>query len=172
MMAVSEQRAGAVERYLSTALPGPCVPWRDASFAVLGLEVTGPDQEYDQIGSVAWIPVERGRAIIGTASETSVRPARLQESLDPILDALTGRVLVAHAAPVHVGFLSAAFELPGSVPEGPRAGYGHARGLASRAGCGGGRSTPGGAGYGAGFVDRCRGHGTSGTVRTERAEKP
>jgi DNA polymerase III subunit epsilon len=119
MMAVIEQRAGAVERYLRTAPPAPCVPWRDASFAVLGLEVTGPDPEYDEIGSVAWVPVERGRAIIGAASETTVRPGRSEESLDPILDALTGRVLVAHAAPVHVGFLSAALNRLGVCLRGP-----------------------------------------------------
>jgi hypothetical protein len=72
MMAVSEQRAGAVERYLSTASLGPCVPWREASFAVLGLELTGPDPEYDEIGRVAWVPVECGRALIGAASETTL----------------------------------------------------------------------------------------------------
>jgi hypothetical protein len=38
MMAVIEQHAGAVERYLSTVSPGPCVPWRDASFAVLAAQ--------------------------------------------------------------------------------------------------------------------------------------
>jgi DNA polymerase III subunit epsilon len=119
MMAVIEQRAGAAERYLRTASPAPYVPWRDASFAVLGLEVTGPNPEYDEIGSVAWVPVERGRAIIGEASETTVRPGRLEESLDPILDALTGRVLVAHAAPVHVGFLSAALNCLGVCLRGP-----------------------------------------------------
>jgi hypothetical protein len=61
-----------VERYQRTTSPAPCVPWRDASFAVLGLEVTGPDPENDTIGSVAWVPVERGRAIIGAACETTL----------------------------------------------------------------------------------------------------
>ena len=36
MMAVVEHHAGAVERYMSTVSPGPRVPWRHASFAVLG----------------------------------------------------------------------------------------------------------------------------------------
>jgi hypothetical protein len=72
MMAVIEQHAGAMEGYLSTVSPGPCVPWRDASFAVLGPEVTGPDPEYDEIGRVAGVPVECGRALIGAASETTL----------------------------------------------------------------------------------------------------
>jgi len=32
MMAVIEQRAAAVERYLSTVSPGPCDPWRDGDY--------------------------------------------------------------------------------------------------------------------------------------------
>ena len=119
MMLVTERHSGAVERYLRTASPAPSVPWREASFAVLGLEVTGPDPEHDEIGSVAWVPVEHGRAIIGEASETTVRPGRLEESLDPVFDALTGRILVAHAAPVHVGFLSATLNRLGVWLKGP-----------------------------------------------------
>jgi DNA polymerase III subunit epsilon len=119
MMVVIERHSAAVERYLRTALPAPSVPWREASFAVLGLEVTGPDPEHDEIGSLAWVPVEHGRAIIGEASERTVRPGRLEQSLDPILDALSGRVLVAHAAPVRVGFLSAALNPLGVCLRGP-----------------------------------------------------
>jgi DNA polymerase III subunit epsilon len=119
MMVAIERHSGAVERYLRTASVAPCVPWREASFAVLGLEVTGPDPEQDEIGSVAWVPVERGRAIIGEASEATVSPGRLEESLGAVLDALTGRVLVAHAAPAHVGFLSVALNRLGVCLRGP-----------------------------------------------------
>jgi hypothetical protein len=59
MMAVIEQRDGAVERYLRTASPAPCVPWLDASFAVLGLEVTGPVHP-QSVGSLARLCSKNG----------------------------------------------------------------------------------------------------------------
>jgi DNA polymerase III subunit epsilon len=134
-MAIRERHSEAVEGYLQATPPAPSVPWREASYAVLGLEATGPEPHRDEIISVACVPVERGRAIIGKVSEVIVRPRRmpraeairvhglrqvdlegappLQEALDPILEALTGRVLVAHGASVHVGFLSVAFKRVG-----------------------------------------------------------
>jgi DNA polymerase-3 subunit epsilon len=108
MMVVIDHHAGAVEGYLRTAPPASSLPWRQASFAVLGIEASGPDPHSDQLVSVACVPVEGGKAIIGEASERTVRSGRMEDSLDRILEALTGRVLVAHGAPVHVGFLSAA----------------------------------------------------------------
>ncbi len=109
----------AVDVYLQTAPPGPSVPWREASFAVLGLEATGPDPHRGQILSLACVPVEKGRAIIGKASETIVRAGRIHQALDAILEALTGRALVAHTAAVHGGFLSAALKTEGIDLNGP-----------------------------------------------------
>lgn len=99
-MAVLDARSKAVEGYLRAPLPAPSVPWREASYAVLGLEATGPDLRRSEFASVACVPVERGKVIIAKVSEA--------KTLDAILEALTGRILVAHAASVHVGLLSAA----------------------------------------------------------------
>src|SRR5262249_52804142 len=84
------------------------LPWRQASFAVLGLAATAPDRHGDQLGSVACVPVERGKAIIAKAFEATLRPG--EPALETIVEALTGRVLVAHGASRHTGFLSAVFE--------------------------------------------------------------
>jgi DNA polymerase III subunit epsilon len=111
MMGVLERPSEGVEAYLRTALPASSLPWRQASFAVLGLEATGPDPRRDQLVSVACVPVERGKAIIGKASEATIRPGA--EALEPIVEALTGRVLVAHGASRHVGFLSAILRVAG-----------------------------------------------------------
>jgi DNA polymerase-3 subunit epsilon len=107
-MALLERQSEVVEGYLRTALPASSLPWRQASFAVLGLEATGPDPRRDQLVSVACVPVERGKVIIGKASEATIRPGG--EAPEPIVEALTGRVLVAHGASRHVGFLSAVFQ--------------------------------------------------------------
>jgi DNA polymerase III subunit epsilon len=111
MMGVLERPSEGVEGYLRTALPASSLPWRQASFAVLGLEATGPDPRRDQLVSVACVPVERGKAIIGKASEATIRPGA--EALEPIVEALTGRVLVAHGASRHTTFLSAVLEEAG-----------------------------------------------------------
>jgi DNA polymerase III subunit epsilon len=107
-MALVERQSEVVEGYLRTAPPASSLLWRQASFAVLGLEATGPDPRRDQLLSVACVPVERGKAIIGKAFEATIRPRGV--ALEPIVEALTGRVLVAHGASRHTGFLSAVFE--------------------------------------------------------------
>jgi hypothetical protein len=105
-MVVLERQSEVMEGYLRTAPPAPSLPWRQASFAVLGLEATGPDPRRDQLVSVACVPVERGKAIVAKASEATIRPGGA--ALEPIVEALTGRVLVAHGAwrqmglPLHV----------------------------------------------------------------------
>ena len=105
------QRSGAVEDYLRTTPPAPSLPWWQASFAVLGLEATGPGARGDRLVSVACVPVERGKAILGKASEATIRLG--EDALAPIVEALSGRVLVAHGASRHTAFLSAVFERAG-----------------------------------------------------------
>ncbi len=110
-MGVLERQSEVMEGYLRTAPPAPSLPWRQASFAVLGLEATGQDPRRDQLLSVACVPVERGKAIMVKASEATIPPGGV--ALEPIVEALTGRVLVAHGARRHIGFLSAVFERTG-----------------------------------------------------------
>ncbi len=110
-MAVLERQSEVVEGYLRTAPPASSLPWRQASFAVLGLEATGQDPRRDQLVSVACVPVEWGKAIIGKSFEATIGPGGM--ALEPIVEALTGRILVAHGASRHTGFLSAVFERVG-----------------------------------------------------------
>jgi DNA polymerase III subunit epsilon len=105
------QRSGVVEDYLRTTPPAPSLPWRQTSFAVLGLDATGPGARGHRLASVACVPVEGGKAIIGKAAEATIRPGA--EVLEPIVEALTGRVLVAHGASRHTGFLGAVLERTG-----------------------------------------------------------
>ena len=110
-MADLERRSEVVEGYLRTAPPASSLPWRQASFAVLGLEAIGPEPRRDQLASIACVPVEQGKAIMGKAFEATIGPGGV--ALEPIVEALTGRVLVAHSASRHTGFLSAVFERAG-----------------------------------------------------------
>jgi DNA polymerase III subunit epsilon len=110
-MAILERQSEVVDGYLRTAPPASSIPWRQASFAVLGLEATGPDPQRDQLVSVACVPVERGKAIMGKASEATIPAGGV--ALEQVVEALTGRVLVAHGASRHTDFLSAVLEKAG-----------------------------------------------------------
>jgi DNA polymerase III subunit epsilon len=113
------------------ARPSPrSTSWRNARFAVVDLETTGLDPRHDEIVSFASVPIDAGRIGIGGVVTATIRPSEmpsaetirihglrpadlaqapaLPEVLDQILEALTERYLVAHAAWIERGFLGAA----------------------------------------------------------------
>jgi DNA polymerase III subunit epsilon len=103
--------------------------------AVVDLETTGLDPRRDEIISFASVPIEGGRVKVAGARSALIRPTKmpraetirihglrpvdlaeaptLTEVLDTILEALTGRALVAHVAWVERGFLSSALRANG-----------------------------------------------------------
>jgi DNA polymerase III subunit epsilon len=102
---------------------------------VIDLELTGLDPAEHEIVSFATVPVEHGRISLAQARHGIVRPSRmpgpdtirihglresdlagappLDQAIAELLEALAGRVLVAHVAEVETGFLSAALEVRG-----------------------------------------------------------
>jgi DNA polymerase-3 subunit epsilon len=103
-------------------------PWRPARYSVVDLEQSGLDPRRDEIISFAAIPIESGRVIAGGALYGLCRPTRplgkesvlihgirtvdlddappLDTAILPLIAAMTGRVLVAHAAWVEQSFLT------------------------------------------------------------------
>ena len=126
------QRSPAARAYEEAAIAPPEAPWREAGYAVVDLETTGLDPDHDEIVSFASVPVDAGRITVGAVSTLTIKPSRmpgaetirihglrpkdlseaeeLPDVLDTILEALTGRVLVAHVAWVERGFLSEAMD--------------------------------------------------------------
>lgn len=120
----------AARAYAEAALPSRRSDWREAAWAVVDLETTGLDPEVDEIVSLAVVPIDGGRALPGSALYREVRPLRrppdatarihgirpadlqhappLEAVLGDLLSALTGRLVVAHAAHVERGFLAPA----------------------------------------------------------------
>ena len=110
-------------------------PWRAGAYCVIDVETTGLDAKTDAILSYGCVPVDDGRAVVGDSRYSLVRPARtadtasvtvhglrtvdLQYAPDSnaaataLMQALTGRVLVAHAAWIEVGFLDRLFRTVG-----------------------------------------------------------
>lgn len=119
----------------SSAGPAPGTPWDEAPWCVVDLELSGLDPRRDEIISFAAIPVDEGRARLAGAVSGLVRPSRpvpassirihglrdadlagappLEEALEPLAEAMSGRALVAHAAEVERSFLRPALRRVG-----------------------------------------------------------
>ena len=130
------KRSPAAAAYRRARQPAGRTPWRSAAFCVVDLETTGLDPRRDAI--VAWsaVPVDGGRVVLAGAREGLARPAAgvpatsvlihglreldlaeappLTEAADALLEALAGRILVAHAAWVERAFLRRALRPRGA----------------------------------------------------------
>jgi DNA polymerase-3 subunit epsilon len=120
----------AARAYRDAEIPGRRTPWREVTFSVIDFETTGLDPATDEIISFATVTVASGKVRLDDATYEFIRPSRmpdadtirihglretdlsdaplLSERIDELLEALTGRALVAHAAAVETGFLTAA----------------------------------------------------------------
>jgi DNA polymerase-3 subunit epsilon len=129
---VAPSGSGALESYREGSFPQPHTPWRETTFTVIDLEMTGLNPANDEIISFATVTVRHGRVQLHDARYELVRPDRmpswdtirihglreadlaeappLDEALDGLLEALARRPVVAHVASIDAGFLSAALE--------------------------------------------------------------
>jgi DNA polymerase III subunit epsilon len=124
------RESAAALAYRDAQVPGTPTPWREVIFSVIDFETTGLDPAADEIISFATVTVAGGRVRLNDSRYELVRPRRmpdadtirihglresdladappLAERIDGLLEALTGRALVAHVAAVERGFLDAA----------------------------------------------------------------
>lgn len=122
---------GPLADHLASGTPEPSTSVRELPLLALDIETTGLDPAKDRLLSVGFVPVD-GRSITlggarhllvasGSAVGQSatvhgltddVLASGLEERavVEAVLDALRGRVLLAHFARIEVGFLSAACE--------------------------------------------------------------
>jgi DNA polymerase-3 subunit epsilon len=127
---VSRPDSEALRAYREAAFPASATEWREAIFSVVDFETTGLDPASDEIISFATVTVADGRVRFDDARYELVRPnrmpdwdtirihglrevdleegKRLNQVLGDLLEAATGRVIVAHVAAVEQGFLGAA----------------------------------------------------------------
>ncbi|MGI8715674.1 MAG: 3'-5' exonuclease [Solirubrobacteraceae bacterium] len=120
------RRHGAAAWLAGTAIPGSDVPWREAAWCVVDLELTGLDRS-DEIIAIGAVPVIGGAIQLGEAMYTLARPDRapahgavlvhklrsadlagappLSDAIEQLMGALRGRVPVFHTAVVERTFL-------------------------------------------------------------------
>lgn len=133
--------SGSARVYGRARLPSRRARWRDARFCVVDLELSGLDPRRGEIVSFAALAIEDGRVLIESAVSGLVRPTRplaeesirvhgiraadlarappLREAIEPLLEAMAGRILVAHHAPIERAFLRAALRRAGTRLRGP-----------------------------------------------------
>jgi len=126
------QRAasGPLARYYERDIPASGTPFDRMAFLAIDLETTGLDPETDEIISFGYVPIIDGTIHLDGAAHLLVRPEkpipeetavihglldeglrnapRLDAVLPEVLDALAGRVPVAHHSRVERDFLGAA----------------------------------------------------------------
>jgi DNA polymerase III subunit epsilon len=127
--------------YATAKLPRGRTPWREAGWCAVDLELTGLDPHEHEIISFGAIPIEQGRVRLKDAVAGLVRPTHessdaavrihglrnvdldsapsLADSMESLLPALTGRILVAHTAVIERSFLSRALAELGLRLRGP-----------------------------------------------------
>jgi DNA polymerase III subunit epsilon len=137
----SRVRSAATDDYATAPLPDPKTPWKQARWCALDFELTGLDVRTDEIISFGAIPIEEGRVRLKDAVAGLVRPTRessdaairihglrnvdldsapsLADSMESLLPALSGRILVAHTAVIERSFLSRALAELGLRLRGP-----------------------------------------------------
>ena len=121
---------GPLKDYYRQDVPSANTPYDRVEFLAVDLETSGLDAETDEILSIGYVPVIDGRVRLDGAAHHLVRPRRrvpaetavihgllddalgtappLAEVLPRLLEALNGRVAIAHHARIERRFLSAA----------------------------------------------------------------
>jgi DNA polymerase-3 subunit epsilon len=122
---------GPLRSLAASPPPADTTPVSEVELLALDVETTGLDPASDHLLSLGWVPVAGRRVVLAEARELRVRPpegvdvgasatlhrltdddlsdaAPLPEALPPLLEALHGRVLLAHHASLEVEFVAAA----------------------------------------------------------------
>ena len=123
--------AGPVRNLAAAPTPPFRTPVSKVEFLAVDLETTGLDPRRDHVLAIGWLPVKARQVVLAGAREVLVRPPpgidvgesanvhRLTDDavaaaptlggvLPGLLAALQGRVLLAHHAPIELGFLKRA----------------------------------------------------------------
>jgi DNA polymerase III subunit epsilon len=123
---------GPMKDYYRKPIPWPETDYRELEYLCIDLELTGLNPLTDEILSVGFAPIVKGNIVLAESAHYLVRPSvalpgesvvvhglmddRLAEAeplenvLPHVLLALSGRVLLAHHAPIEINFLNRACE--------------------------------------------------------------
>lgn len=123
---------GPMKQYYRKPIPWPETDYRELEYLCIDLELTGLNPETDEILSIGFAPIVDQNVVLSESAHYLVRPSGdlpedsvvvhgltddrlaaaepLADVLPHVLLALSGRVLLAHHAPIELGFLNRACE--------------------------------------------------------------
>ncbi|NVJ93624.1 MAG: 3'-5' exonuclease [Methylocystaceae bacterium] len=123
---------GPMKDYYGKPIPWPETDYRQLEYLCIDLELTGLNPYKDEILSIGYAPIIDQNVVLSESAHYLVRPSHalpgesvivhgltddrlaeaepLEDILPHVLLALSGRVLLAHHAPIEIGFLNAACE--------------------------------------------------------------
>lgn len=123
-------RPSPLKTFLESPLPPLSMDWRDCAYLVVDFETTGLDSRQDTLLSIGRVAMDGVEVDLASARHDLIRPERaipessavihcitddvaaegrpLDEVLPALLEALAGRVLVAHNARFEMAFLQRA----------------------------------------------------------------
>lgn len=129
--ALRSARPGPLKDYLQTPFPDPATPVGDLRLLAVDLETTGLHPKKDRLLSIGFVPVDgltidlsgarrfvvqsgvevgQSAAIHGLTDDTVAAGTPIEDALPEVLEALRGRVLLAHYTDIEERFLSTACE--------------------------------------------------------------
>ncbi|MGL4474337.1 MAG: 3'-5' exonuclease, partial [Shewanella sp.] len=116
-----------LKEYYHSQVPLASLAMADLPLLVFDLEMTGLDANKDQIVSIGWVGIDKGKIALATAGScilaidghigqsacihgivdsVSQEGISLTSGLEQLITAAHGRLLVAHHAPLDLGFLA------------------------------------------------------------------
>ena len=120
---------GPLKAFLEAPVPGPKTRADELSLLAVDFETTGLNPDTDRLLTIGFVPVERGEIVLsgaghlivaqpgevgqsavvhGVTDDVLASGVPLEQALSVLLEALTGRVLLAHHAVIEEGFTAAA----------------------------------------------------------------
>ena len=107
--------AEAARAFRTTAAAAGSTPWRQADWLAVDLELTGLNPRRHEIVAIGAVPIRGGRAILGGAFYTLVRPSGRSEHDAVVLHKLRSEDL-ADAPPIETALAALLTQMAGSIP--------------------------------------------------------
>lgn len=123
---------GPMKDYYRNPIPWPETDYQKLEYLCIDFELTGLNPQEDEILSIGFAPIVDGSIVLSDSCHYIIKPSKdmssesivvhglthdrleqgetLEDVLPHVLQALSGRVLLAHHAPIEIGFLNTACE--------------------------------------------------------------
>ena len=100
-MRLPRRRSAVAGTFTSAGRPAGSIPWREANWCAVDLELTGLDPRRDEIIAIGATAVEHGRVVLGKSFYTLVHSSRRSEPGAVLVHKLRVADLIANRLDMH-----------------------------------------------------------------------